>query len=118
MNSDMVNQLVLGFERFVFSFTVIPIASMVCDLRTSNMFHCQMVDDIMKRMEQFVAHLLSILIYPFTSHLLLDRFPHISVVGGHVSVPHVVVVVGARGGRMSFITTKERWVVVKTGGEH
>ena len=70
VNSHMVDQLVLGLEWLLLSRTVLPVASVVCDLRSSNMVLSQMCHDLVQVVEHFVAHFLGVLINPLTCHLL------------------------------------------------
>merc|ERR1719273_1640722 len=64
MNSHMINQLVLGFERFLFSRTIGPVTSVICDFRSSHMLHRKMSDNIVEGVEELVAHLLGVLVDP------------------------------------------------------
>ena len=94
MNSDVVDQLVLGLEWLLLPGAVLPVAGMVGDLRTPNVLHSQVVHYLWQGVKKLVAHLSRVPILPQAQHLLLDRLPHVAVVvGGHVAVAHVVVVV-------------------------
>jgi len=115
MNSYMVDEFILGFKPFLLPLTVVPVTSVICDLRSSHMFNREVVHNIVEGVEEFVAHLLSVLVDPLTHHVLLYRFPHVPVVRRHVSVAHVVVVVGGRGGRMGLVATKKGRIVVEAG---
>ena len=96
MDSNMIDQLVLGFESFAFAWTLLPVAGMVCVLWTSDMVDCQMVDDVRHGVEHFVANFPCFWILPHTDNVHLDwSLLHVSVVGGHVvaSIEAVAVVV-------------------------
>ena len=96
MNSHMVDQLVLGLESFAFSWTLLPMASMVRVLRSSDVVHGQVVDDVRHGVEHLVADLPGLGVLPHADDVHLDRrLVHVSVVGGHVvaSIQTVAVVV-------------------------
>merc|ERR1740129_2663795 len=60
MNSHMVDEFILGFEPFLLPLTVVPVTSVICDFRSSHMFHRQVVDNIVEGVEELVAHLLCV----------------------------------------------------------
>ena len=97
VHSDMVDQLVLRLERPLLPGTLLPVASMVCDLWSANVVDGQVGHYVVQRLEHLVAHLLRLRIDPLTGHLLLHWLPHVPVVRGHVAVAHVAVVVTSRG---------------------
>ncbi len=81
VDPDVVDQLVLCLEGTSLSRAVLPVASVVGDLRATNMFHSDVGDDFMKGAEDFVARLLHqriVGINPEAGHFLLDGVAHIS----------------------------------------
>lgn len=55
MNSNMINQLIFGLEGAAIARTTNPVANMGGTLGSSHMLHRQMGDDLVHRMEYFVA---------------------------------------------------------------
>ena len=99
VDPDVVDQLVLGFERSLLSGTTSPVAGIVCHLRTANMVDGQVAHHLVHGVVDLLAELPGVPVHPLTGHLLLDRLlPHVPVVGGHVAVTHVAVAVVAGGG--------------------
>merc|ERR1712147_431766 len=96
MNSQMVDQLVLCFEWLLLSWALLPVASMVSDLGSSDMVDCKMGYNIVHCTENFSTALASFFVDPLTGHLLLDRLSHVAKERGahsiHVGSIHVVVV--------------------------
>ena len=58
VDSDVINQFVLGLEWPPVPGTVFPVAGVVCYLRSTDMLHCDMSNDFVKGSENLVARLL------------------------------------------------------------
>ena len=99
VDPNMVYKFVLGFESFLLSGAVGPVAGVICDLRAPNVVLCEVVHNIVQCVVHLPAHLLGVLVHPLAGHLLLDRLAHVAIVGGHVAmVTHAgLVVVGGVG---------------------
>ena len=76
VDSDMVDQLVFGFEGSAFADTVFPEAGVIRDFRSADMFHRKMSDNFVKGPKDFTAWFLwnekLFGVYPHTRHLLLQ----------------------------------------------
>lgn len=100
MYSNVVYQFVFCFERFALTGALLPEANVVALLRTTDVLHRDVRDQLMHGAESFVASLLGVaellLVDPFTDELLFNTLlSHVSkectrvvVVVGHVH-PHV-----------------------------
>jgi len=97
MHSHMIHKLVLGFEAFLFSGALLPVAGMVGVLWSPHMVHRQVVHNVVEGVEHLVAQLFSLRVLPHAHHVLLDRLWHVAVVGGHVVLAVQVAVVVAGG---------------------
>lgn len=80
VHADVIDQFVLGFKRFSLARTLFPEANVSALLRSANVLHCDMVDELMHGAESFRAGLLGslFLVYPLADELLLDGLPHVS----------------------------------------
>lgn len=80
MNSDVVYQFVLRFERLPFSRAFLPEADVVALLRSADVLHGDVVDQLVHGAVRFGARLLLalLLVYPLADQLLLDGLPHVS----------------------------------------
>ena len=128
MDSYVVDQLVLGFEGFSVTGTILPEAGVVRLFGTSDMLYSQMGDDLVHCREKLSAGftgLRCILIDPQASVLLFDRRTHVAEessgsVRVHSHVLHAVspvrVVVILQVGRVMEVigTTRRGHLVVET----
>lgn len=84
MHANVVNQLVLGLERFPGSRTVQPETCVIVHFWSSHMFHCDVRHDLRHRGEHLVAgdvirpRLQILLIDPQTADVLLQDTVHVS----------------------------------------
>ena len=58
VHPDVVDQFVLGLEWTAFTRTVIPETGVVCYFRTSNMFDCEVCDNLVERSKDLIARFL------------------------------------------------------------
>lgn len=75
VNPDVIDQFILGFERFEFPCTLLPITRVIGLLRSPDMVYSDMIHNFMHCVKHFVAGLLGLglfRIYPETSPLLLN----------------------------------------------
>ena len=83
VDSDMVHQLVLGFEGSALPRTVCPVAGIVSNLRPSDVVHSEVGDHVVHAVEGLLTDLLGVLVNPLAGHLGLQagsRGSHIPVV--------------------------------------
>ena len=96
MNSEMVYKFIFCFERLLLPGTLLPVASMICYFRSTNMINGEVGYNIVHGGENFSTALSCFFADPFTGHLLLDRFSHVAKERGshsiHVGTVHVVMV--------------------------
>ena len=95
VHPEVVDQLVLCLERFLLSWTLLPVAGVVRDLRPANVVDGEVGDDVVHRVELLVASLSTVLfVNPLAGHLLLHRLTHVPEEGAahpiHVARVHVV----------------------------
>ena len=88
MDSHVVHELVLGFERLALPRTLLPVTRMVTVLRSPDMIDGQVIDDVVHRVEHFVADLLGVRVLPHAHGVHLGAgglLLHVAVVWTHVS---------------------------------
>lgn len=80
MNSDVIYQFVLRFESFSFPRTFLPKTDVAALLRSPDMLHRDVVDQLVHRAVSFRAGLFLILLLvdPLADELLLYGLPHVS----------------------------------------
>lgn len=107
VDTDVVDEFVLGLKRFPFSRTVLPVADVVGLLGAADVIHGHMGDHFVHGAESPVTSLFGsvhlVLIYPFAGQFLFDGLPHVSKEGpravvcrhihSHVHVDRMAVVV-------------------------
>lgn len=79
MNSDVIYQFVLRFESLSFSWTFLPKTDVGALLRSPDMLHRDVVDQLVHGAVSFRAGFLLtlLLVDPFADQLLLDGLPHV-----------------------------------------
>ena len=134
VHSDVIDQLVLGFERFEFSGAAFPETGVIGHFRSADVLHGDVGDNLVHRTERLIAGFpgfRQVLVNPETRVFLLDRWPHIPeersgpvrrhvhvmVVHAHVMVHvhavHVRVEVRSRG---AHLVVELIWASVDIGG--
>ena len=78
----MVDQFVLGFERFALPAALLPVAGVVSLLRPPHVVDGEVGDDVVHGVEDLPAHLSRLLVDPLAGHLLVEWLPHVSEEAG------------------------------------
>ena len=120
VDPKVVDQFVLGFERFVLSAALLPVTGVIRLLGSTDVVNGQMSDDVVHGVEDLPAHLARLLVDPLAGHLLVERLPHVPEEAGahpvHVGAVDVVVVSVARAGDVR--EEEAGGVVGEAVGEH
>ncbi len=122
VDPDVIDQLVLGFERFIFPGTTLPQTGMVGLFRSPNVLHCDVGDDLVHCREGLVARFLGLWLVGFDPHtrmFLLDRRPHVPEEGAGPVRSHVVeLVYGVHVGGHVHVEGVVSREVFPTGASH
>ena len=107
MHADVVDQFVFGFEGLALARTLLPEADVVTLLRSADVLHSDVRDQLVHGAESFVARLFGVgqllRLDPLADELLFDGLAHVAeegasaVVSGHVHVHGPVAVQLRRG---------------------
>ena len=83
VNSHVIDQFILGFEWFVFSWTILPVTPMISVLWSSDVIHGEVVDNVVHGVEHLVADLPGVGVLPLAHrvHLAWLLLLRVSVVG-------------------------------------
>ena len=82
VNSHMIDQLILCFEWFVFSWTILPVTPMISVFWSTDVVHGEVVDNVVHGVEHLVADLPGVGVLPLAHrvHLAWLLLLHVSVV--------------------------------------
>lgn len=80
VHANVIDQFVLGFKRLSLARTLFPEADVTALLRSPDVLHRDMVDELVHGAESFRAGFLGrlLLVNPLADELLLDGLPHVS----------------------------------------
>lgn len=84
VHSNVIHQLIFGFERSSVSRAALPKTRVCRALRSTDVFHCEVRDDFVHTREQFVAQLFwrrLIGVQPLTAHVTARRRAYIAQEG-------------------------------------
>jgi hypothetical protein len=108
VHADVIHQLVLGFEWFLFAFTVLPQARVLAALRAAHVIHRDVCDHLVHGVEELAADRPlgvggDVWIHPLACVLLLEAraLPHVAQEGSRrvARHPHVLQVRHGAGDR-------------------